>query len=276
MNDMTQASRPPRYGVIEQTASGNEIDQAFERLRLTGCTVLDAQLPKSQQQAIADAFESVRQTFFDRFGEDELRALDEHNTLRAPLAFDDLFLQLAQNEPLRQLCGRVFSGVYLLNQQNGIVNPPNDRYNQAAWHRDLPYQHFVASRPVAINALYCIDDFTIANGATQILAGSHKQEAFPSDDVVKSLAASVEAPAGSFLVLDCMTYHQGGRNGTSAPRRAVNHLFTLPFVKPQIDFRTLLADRDVPEPARKLLGLDDIHPAASIEAYYAERRSRLG
>jgi hypothetical protein len=32
---------------------------------------------------------------------------------------DDVFLRLAQNAP-----------VYLLNQQNGIINPPAERYNR--------------------------------------------------------------------------------------------------------------------------------------------------
>jgi len=86
----------------------------------------------------------------------------------------------------------------VLNQQNGVINPPHsERYNQGAWHRDLPYQHFVSSRPLAINALFCLDQFTIENGATKVLPASHRQEAFPSDDFVQSQATPVTAPAGS-------------------------------------------------------------------------------
>ena len=39
-------------------------------------------------------------------------------------------------------------------------------HHQSAFHRDLPYQHFTSSRPIAINALFCADEFTNENGAT--------------------------------------------------------------------------------------------------------------
>jgi hypothetical protein len=34
----------------------------------------------------------------------------------------------------------VIQGTFILNQQNGIINPAKEADNQAAWHRDLPYQ----------------------------------------------------------------------------------------------------------------------------------------
>lgn len=272
---MSDISTVPRYGVIQQLPPGDDITRALEKLRLVGYAVLDSGHSADQRAAIADSFDRLRRSVADRVGYAALQAIDEHNTIRAPLASDEAFLKLAHNERLLQLCDQVFGGAYMLNQQNGIINPPQERYNQAAWHRDLPYQHFVVSRPVAINALYCIDPFTIENGCTKVIPGTHKEEAFPSDDVVLELQRDIEAPAGSFLVLDCMTYHCGGSNRTSLPRRAVNHLFSLPFVKQQIDFRTLLAGREFPERTRCLLGLDDIHPAPDVETYYERRRSRM-
>jgi ectoine hydroxylase-related dioxygenase (phytanoyl-CoA dioxygenase family) len=99
-----------------------------------------------------------------------------------PLAYEPIFLELAANPRILKICRTLVADYVTLNQQNGIINPPNgQRYNQAAWHRDLPYQHFTSSRPLAINALFCIDAFTVENGATKVLPASHREEAFPSD-----------------------------------------------------------------------------------------------
>src|SRR5437588_207301 len=142
---MTQRETPARYGVTEQTVSGTDVERACEQIRHLGYGIIDG-------------------------GGEQLKAIDEHNTIRLPLAKEPMFLELATNSKVLEICSRLISGYTILNQQNGIINPPGAaRYNQGAWHRDLPYQHFVSSRPLAINALFCLDAFTIENGATRVL-----------------------------------------------------------------------------------------------------------
>jgi ectoine hydroxylase-related dioxygenase (phytanoyl-CoA dioxygenase family) len=138
----------------------------------------------------------------------------------------------------------------------------------------LPYQHFVTSRPLALNALFCLDPFTVENGATKVISGSHRQEAFPSDEAVMALEARVVAPAGSFIVLDGMLFHSGGVNRTAAPRRAVNHVYTLPFIKQQIELPALLGDRYRGDPALERLLDYDNGVASSVAAYYERRKAR--
>ena len=171
---------------------------------------------------------------------------------------------------------RLISGYAVLNQQNGIINPPNGKqYNQGAWHRDLPYQHFVSSRPLAINALFCLDPFTIENGATMVLPASHRQKAFTSDLLVKTQALPVAAPAGSFIVLDCMVFHSGGVNTTAAPRRAVNHVYTIPLIRQQIDMPSALGDEFTADSnLRRLLGYNVRQPR-SVAEYLAGRQGVL-
>jgi ectoine hydroxylase-related dioxygenase (phytanoyl-CoA dioxygenase family) len=163
----------------------------------------------------------------------------------------------------------------VLNQQNGVINPPHaDRYNQGAWHRDLPYQHFVSSRPLAINALFCLDPFTIENGATKVLPASHRQEAFPSDRFIETEATTIAAPAGSFIVLDCMMYHSGGVNTTDRPRRGVNHVYSIPLLRQQIDLPSLLGDQFATDHAlRRLLGYD-VRTPRSVAEYFAARAGK--
>lgn len=264
-----------RYGVREQTLSETAIDYAIEQLRLLGYAIVDGGYSTDELASLSDKFEVAKQKMEIRYGREQLVAIDEHNTVRMPMLYDRAFLDLARNPVVTEICRGMLGDVFVLNQQNGVINPGRaQRYNQGAYHRDLPYQHYVSSRPLALNALFCLDPFTLENGATHVVPASHKQEAFPSDPLVKKLEIQAIAPPGSFIVLDCMVYHAGGVNQTETPRRAVNHVYTIPMMKQQIDMPSVLGD-DFPRDSyeRKLLGYDYQIPS-SLEAYYEQRRSK--
>jgi ectoine hydroxylase-related dioxygenase (phytanoyl-CoA dioxygenase family) len=269
-----QSSDTRRYGVIGQTVSDTDVTYACESIRRLGYGVIDGGYDKSALAALSAAFERARERHHsDHGGVAALEAIDEHNTIRLPLAYEPAFLELAANRTILDICTRLVAGYVVLNQQNGVINPPYaQRYNQGAWHRDLPYQHFVSSRPLAINALFCLDAFTIENGATNVLPASHQQEDFPSDRFIETAAATIEAPAGSFIVLDCMAYHSGGVNRTERARRAVNQVYSIPLIKQQIDLPAALGEQFTSDPRlRKLLGYD-VRIPRSVGDYLANRR----
>jgi ectoine hydroxylase-related dioxygenase (phytanoyl-CoA dioxygenase family) len=129
----------------------------------------------------------------------------------------------------------------------------------------LTYQHFVASRPLGISALYCIDDFTAKTGATTVLPASHFIEGFPSRPYVEKHQRLVEAPAGSIIVFDAMMYHRGGENRSGRTRLGINHIFVLPLIKQQIDLPAALGGKFRDDPVLgRLLGYES---AAAASAY---------
>jgi ectoine hydroxylase-related dioxygenase (phytanoyl-CoA dioxygenase family) len=268
-----QPGNSGRYGVIEQTMSNTDVEQACESIRHLGYGVIDGGYEPAWLASLSDAFDRARERQQSEHGGiASLRAIDEHNTIRLPLAYEPMFLELAANGKILEICSRLIGAYLVLNQQNGVINPPRaERYNQGAWHRDLPYQHFVSSRPLAINALFCLDPFTLENGATKVLPASHRQEAFPSDQFVEAQAAAVAAPRGSFIILDCMMFHSGGVNTTDQARRAVNHVYSIPLLRQQIDLPNALGDHFVTDPKlRKLLGYD-VRTPGSVAEYLAGR-----
>jgi ectoine hydroxylase-related dioxygenase (phytanoyl-CoA dioxygenase family) len=258
------------YGVLERTQVASSIDLAVEEISRVGFCVFDSGFSKSTIANIADHFDRMHAEYLAHHGLEYMRSRDEHNTVRLPLSLDNTFLDLARTKRLLELVSRLIAGKFILNQQNGIVNPVNSRYNQDAWHRDLPYQHFTSSRPIAVNALYCIDEFTIENGATSVLPGTHLHEAFPSDAFIEKNARQIPAPAGSFIVIDGMTYHRGEKNHTAQPRRAVNHVFTIPFIKQQIAIPPAMNGDGLDEATRDLLGYRYATPA-SIDEFLKAR-----
>jgi ectoine hydroxylase-related dioxygenase (phytanoyl-CoA dioxygenase family) len=271
-----QPETPKRYGVIEQTTSDTDVAYACESVRHLGYAVIDGGYDAEWLKTLSDAFQRALQRHaLEHGGTEALKAIDEHNTIRLPLAYEPMFLELAANRKILEICRRLISGYVVLNQQNGVINPPHaERYNQGAWHRDLPYQHFVSSRPLAINALFCLDPFTIENGATKVLPASHRQEAFPSDRFAEAEAVTIAAPAGRFIVLDCMMFHSGGVNVTDRPRRAVNHVYSIPLLRQQIDLPHALGESfAADDELRKLLGYD-VRTPRSVAAYLASRAKK--
>jgi ectoine hydroxylase-related dioxygenase (phytanoyl-CoA dioxygenase family) len=272
------ADRVERYGVHLQTPEGDSSDRAVEMLRLLGYAVIDSGYSSEELEQFAAAFERAKALLYERNGgRDELERIDEQNTIRVPMALEPSFLKLACNDAVLAVCRRLIGDYIVLTQQNGIINPPSGQhYNQGAYHRDLPFQHFVSSRPLAINALFCLDEFTAANGATYVLPASHKQEAFPSDAVVLGTQVQTCAPAGSYILLDGLTYHSGAVNQTERGRRAVNHVYSVPIIRPQIDLPAVLGPDFASDPSvRRLLGYE-LEVPTSVEAYYAKRRRQLG
>ncbi|MGA2867544.1 MAG: phytanoyl-CoA dioxygenase family protein, partial [Verrucomicrobiota bacterium] len=247
-----------------------------ESLRHLGYAVISGGHKSGWLDMLSEAFERAHlRSISEHGGSEVLKAIDEHNTIRLPLAYDRPFLDLASNNKVIEISRRLIADYVVLNQQNGVINPAHsERYNQGAWHRDLPYQHFVSSRPLAINALFCLDPFTVENGATKVLPASHRLEAFPSDAFVEMEAIHVKAPAGSFIILDCMMFHSGGVNTTDRPRRAVNHVYSIPLLRQQIDLPNALGENFVTDSKlRKLLGYG-VRTPRTVAEYFAARTNR--
>lgn len=262
------------YGILDQHTTHSVVDEVLEQMRRRGYAILHSDYNPQSLSMISEAFDNLRSQYIDRHGEPNLRAIHEFYTLRAPLLQgDSVFRDIAFHSCLLDVLKRLFQNKFILNQQNGIINPPKESYNQGMWHRDLPYQHFVSSKPLAINALFCVDSFTNENGATWVLPHSHKEEPLPSLDFIQKNAIQIEAPAGSFILLDGMLFHSGGFNRSDKDRRALNHVYTLPMFKQQIHLPTHLTHAALTAEQKDLLGFNEIEPK-SIADYLLKRQGK--
>jgi ectoine hydroxylase-related dioxygenase (phytanoyl-CoA dioxygenase family) len=262
------------YGVRERDADHGEIAAHAERIRLAGYTVLRTSFTEDEIADLGVRLEAVLGQQVEEFGADRLEAIGETLTARCPLLVDERFLHVATYAPLLDLVRHLLGDYVVLMQQNGIINPSSERHTQTAYHRDLPYQHFVSSRPLAVSALLCIDPFRPETGATVVVPGSHRVERFASEEVVRSLEVSVAAEAGSFVVFDSMLFHRAGDNRSGRPRRVVNQVFSLPIIAQQISLPAALEGRYRGDPAlARLLGYESA-PALSVADWRARRLRR--
>lgn len=255
------------YGITESEQLSTAIDASVEEVHRLGYTVLHNILA-------ADVLEEARQRLdavYDRqqaeFGEDKLSAIQEADLARCPLSYDEWFLRFPMLKPVNEVMSALLGSYHLLNLQNGIINRPNIIHHQTSWHRDLPYQTWVCSKPLAMNAMFCIDDFTVETGGTLVLPHSHRFEKFPSQEYVKTHEFTASAKAGCVIVFDAMLYHRAGANISQRIRRGINHLYTIPLLKQQIALPSALRSAGIEPPAemRRLLGYDTEEPQSVVD-----------
>ena len=252
MNDDT---RERAYGRVEQSRADDEVARHAEEIAVKGFTILPGVFDPSALAQWRSAIDRVYQQQESEFGRAALEEMHEQDVCRAPLLYDFRFVELATPARVLELVRHFLGDWFILNLQNAVINRPALRHHQSAWHRDLPHQNFVISRPLAINALIAIDGFSEETGGTQVLPFSHRSERLPSDAYIRGHLQTVAAEAGSVIVFDSMLYHRAGANASGAVRRAVNLLYTAPIIKQQYDLPRALGERPELSPElQRLLG----------------------
>jgi ectoine hydroxylase-related dioxygenase (phytanoyl-CoA dioxygenase family) len=267
-----------RYGVTMTAPANDEFDLLAEELRLLGYATLGSGLTEHELDGLSELFDAARVSYAKRGKADgvDLEKLNEQDTIRILPLEAPRYWSVVFNPRLHQLLSRLLGSYFILNQVNGLINRGNrSAYHQAQYHRDLPYQHFTSSKPLAFNALFALDDFTVENGATRVIPASHHREAFPSDGVVAKVEKQVTVKRGTFIVLDCMLYHAGSVNMTARDRRAVNHVFTIPLLRQQFHFPSVLGDGAAfSAEQKKILGYG-LQEYRSISDWFRDRASRI-
>lgn len=271
MNDTNKNLPSSTYGVAQNVSNINDYDRKCEDIKNLGYTVISSGYTESTIENYQILFNKTRESYINKYGESFLKEINEYHTIRAPLFYEKSFIDIAVNEHLTKLLKALFDGIFILNQSNGVINPPIEDYNQGAWHRDLPYQHFVSSKPLSANALYCVDDFTIENGATAVIPASHKSEAFPSKDFINNHAIQIEARAGDIIVMDSMVFHGGCKNNSDKERRGINHVYSIPFFKQQINIPNNISEAGLNEQQKEILGFKFKEPQ-SVDHFFKSRK----
>src|SRR5262245_52069045 len=149
------------YGVSQQGTGLTQVEQHLEELAIIGYSVVQNVLVGNELETARLKLDEVYQQQAENQGRDYLSRINELNLARCPLAYDEFFLGLSSRGIILEIAQAAIGGGYiLLHLQNGIINTPHEEHHQSAWHRDLPYQEFTISKPLAVSALYCLDDFT--------------------------------------------------------------------------------------------------------------------
>lgn len=127
-----------------------------------------------------------------------------------------------------------FKSKCILNSFSALNNLPNQTNFSATVHRDLRF--YSGEFPMMINCLIMIDDFSIDNGGTYLLPGSHLKEKKPSDDEFFAQAIQATGKSGDILLFNSNVWHAAAPNKTNNSRKAIPITISKSFMKQLLDY----------------------------------------
>lgn len=152
-----------------------------------------------------------------------------------------VFEDIATDPRLLALIGRFLQPNFLLSASHSISLNPGETA-QSIHSDDGFYRQPRPRPPIGISVIGAIDDFTRANGATEVIPGSHRWGDPGASDRPNGLAeiermlVPMEMPAGAALVFCGTLLHRGGANVTDKPRLAFTNQYCEPWARPQENF----------------------------------------
>lgn len=183
----------------------------------------------------------------------------------------ELLSKLYCDREIRDFLG----GNYILNGINGVSSTKKSKSYIHNIHRDV--RTFSRESKLMIQMIIVLDDFTIFNGATHFLSGSHKLDMKPEEKHFKAFAEQAVAKKGSIILFDSNIWHAGGINFTRKQRRALTLGFTKPYIKQQFDYPRFLGyefGEKIDNDLRQIIGYNARVPA-SLQEYYKPVESRM-
>ena len=244
-----------QYGISSFHKIEKEIDSHIENVKRRGYTILGGHLSKKNCEKFSSKIENIYQKQKTSFGELNLRQINELDSARMLFSEDSDFLNLITDEEILKIVSSILGENFILQLQNGIINRPKKEHHQTSWHRDIPYQEYTLSNPIAINVFYCLTPFNENTGGTLILPYSQLFAKAPSASFFTENAIQPNLNTGDVIIFDSWLYHKAGNNSSNIIRYGVNNLFTSPILKQQIDIPKMLKGKHNNTPIlNKILG----------------------
>jgi ectoine hydroxylase-related dioxygenase (phytanoyl-CoA dioxygenase family) len=232
--------------------------------------VVDQELIRELTIDLEQAYE-IRREIQIRNGVDA----DTQGTAHHLLADGKSFVELLKRAYLDQYLKSFFQGNYILNTYGGNLNQKHNFTYASVVHRDV--RTYTREIKFLMNIIVMLDDFTLDNGATYLLSGSHLKPEKPSDEEFFARADRATGRSGSIVVWDSNIWHAAGINRTDQPRRSLSLIYSKPFMKQQFDYpRTVGYDGadSYSEEFRQIVGFNARVPA-SLDEWYQPPEKRF-
>jgi hypothetical protein len=186
----------------------------------------------------------------------------------------DLLAKIANSE-LNYFIESFFNSKYILNSYGGVINLTGKPSYVANIHRDTRF--FTGEIPLMLNMLIMLDDFTLENGATHLLEGSHLIESKPNPDNFYKQSIRAIGKRGDVLFFNSNLWHAAGMNITQNKRRAFTITFTKSFMKQQLDYSRTLGYEvaaNLSDSVKQIIGYYSRTPT-NLEEWYQKPEERF-
>ena len=265
-----------QYGISSfKDVSDNSIQPHLESINRKGFTVLKGVLTPEECLSYSEKLEAVYKEQEESFGKENLEKIQELDVARMPFSYDEAFLDLILNDKGLEIVKSILGDNFILQLQNGVINRNKKEHHQSSWHIDIPYQEYTTSEPISINVFYCLSPFNKDTGGTLFLPYSHLFPKAPSLSFLENNKIQPNLERGDVIVFDSWVYHKAGYNSSDIIRYGVNHVFTLPILKQQINIPRMLGNKKVEnELLQKILGYT-FEIKSGVNEYRSNRLNRV-
>jgi ectoine hydroxylase-related dioxygenase (phytanoyl-CoA dioxygenase family) len=122
---------------------------------------------------------------------------------------------------------------------NTLFQDLSELETTSGWHVDYPYHDISppwgrpGNAPLSLQSIWALDEFTLENGGTRIIQGSHKFDMYPTHEQIVSLEhemTTVVCPKGSVIIAHGAWWHSQSKNKTSSPRACLLATFSRKWI----------------------------------------------
>lgn len=230
----------------QERQDGRLNDENLERARRVlldqGYVILEEVLPTAWVERMRDAFATEISNFYA--GDDGPQPRRGHGGIQAPISAPFIDPLIIENPFAFQIIGRIFGERFFgcLPYGCNTAFPGSETQNV---HRDCGHlvpELEVPLPPVLLVVNIALDDFTLANGTTEIWPGSHHAVGDSPEEIqylktdrqraARYPSARTTMPAGSIVIRDMRTWHRGMANTTASPRTMLSLVYYRQYFVP--------------------------------------------
>ena len=222
-----------------------DADAHAQRLREQGYTIIEDFLSPVTLRAVREGLAPFLGSYNGRNNFEGLKTERVYTLVARGKIFEDV----AADARVLALCNRFLKPGYLLTASQAICIYPGETPQPI--HTDDAFYTIPRPRaPISVSTIVAVDDFSAANGGTEIVPGSHLWGDDELDGLYdKGLDADapvnpkferkltpVVMPAGACILFLGTLLHRGGSNRSGAPRLAFSNQYCEPWARTQENF----------------------------------------
>lgn len=245
-------------------------DKLLDILEQVGVTIVPAVL----NQALVESLRS------------ELECVVDEDTIRYPDVFDKGMVHncmvrgsnmasLLDNPVMNAYLNKAFSDTCIVYAYQSSSLPPNQNNYGSRVHVDCP--RFIPDYATNMGVIFPLDDFTLENGATYYLPGSHKLADLPAKEFFYANAERACCKAGDMILFNGRLVHAAGFNSTNRTRHSLTINICRSYMRQRFDFPRLVPQSVIDslgENGRRLIGMN-VRMPTSLEEFYLPPEQRL-
>ncbi|MBV6271379.1 phytanoyl-CoA dioxygenase family protein [Alcaligenaceae bacterium CGII-47] len=210
--------------------TAEQLQTQLETFKTQGFVVLERLIADDQVQSLLAAMRAAEAARGYSYAK---TSFEGYKTVRINnlLTYDEAFWQVPLQPEVLQLSEAILDKELLLSSLCTLTLGPGQEAQPL--HDDMQQLKLPRPQPtMAVNAVWALSDFTTANGATQVVPGSHRLDRSPSyGGQVQTVAATM--PAGSVMLFDGALWHHGGANQTDERRYAISCYYCAGWMRQQ-------------------------------------------